>query len=138
MKICLAIVAAAALSGCAYNVSLMPRDSGRVYTGSLESGGGPSGTMTVSLEGDTCTGPAARVASNESFGFVSAYGRSSTGQFGTASANTYQSGDATVKAIMSCKSGKGLRCDLTGRGASGGGVCLDDAGKVYDVIATRR
>lgn len=134
--LCLTI--AALLSGCAYNVTVMPRDSGKTYTGSMEGSGGGTGMMTVSIDGDACTGPVAKVASNESFGFATLYGRNNKGGFASASGSTYSDGDVTLKAMLSCNSGKGFRCDVTGRGASGGGTCLDDQGKIYDLIVIRK
>lgn len=125
------------LSGCAYNMTLMPRDSGKVYTGEMQSNGTGSGTLTVTVDGDKCTGPTARVASNQTFGFANTYATN-----GKRSANAFTtmatSGDVALKAILSCGSGKGLRCDLTGQGSSGGGICVDDSGKVYDALAVRK
>lgn len=138
MKFAIGAAAVALLmSGCAYNMTLMPRDSGKVYTGEMQGNGAGSGTLTLTIDGDKCTGPVARVASNQTFGFANTYATN-----GARSANAFttmaSSGDATLKAILSCSNGKGLRCDLTGQGASGGGICVDDAGKVYDALAIRK
>lgn len=133
MKLVLAAAALAALTGCAYNLTLMPRDSGKMYTGELQSDGSGSGTVSVSLDGATCTGPAARVSSNQTFGFANTYGNR-----GSAMTTFAGSGDVAVKAILTCSDSRGLRCELTGQGSSGGGICLDDAGRVYDVLARRR
>lgn len=138
MRLCVAVAATIALAGCAYNVTLMPRDSGQTFTGELQGGGGGSGTMTVRLNGVTCTGPAARVASNQSFGFINTYGRNSAGMTATRTSTVSVDGDATVKAILSCTNSTGLRCEMTGRGATGGGICLDDSGRVFDILAVRK
>ena len=123
------------LSGCAWNLTLMPRDSGTTYTGQLQGNGMGSGTMTVNLDGVTCTGPAVRVASNQTFGFANTYGRNSNGTTGNAFSTFTVAGDNQVKAILSCSNGKGLRCDMTGRNSTAGGICVDDAGRLFDVLA---
>lgn len=134
----LIIVVVTSLAGCAYNVTLMPRDSGRTFTGELHSDGGGSGTMSVMLDDGLCTGPAARVASNQSFGFANTYGSNTRGQFASAFSTISIAGDTTVKAILSCAGGSGLRCDMTGRDATAGGVCVDDKGRVFDVLVIRK
>lgn len=138
MKKLASLVTVLALTGCAYNITLMPRDSGKTYQGELLGDGGGSGTMTLKLDDVTCTGPAAKVASNQSFGFVNTYGSNSKGQTANAFTTVSKSGDSTVKAILTCSNGSGIRCDITGRGASAGGICLDDKGKVYDALAIRK
>lgn len=78
------------------------------------------------------------VASNQTFGFASTYAINSRGQSMNAFTNTATAGDSQVKGILSCTNGGGLRCDMTGRGSIGGGIFVDDAGKVYDAIAVRK
>ena len=131
---------AIALAGCAspMAVTMMPRDSGASFQGQLIPTGSGSGSMTATIGSVICSGPAARVSSNESFGFSTLYGTNSRGQAVNALSTTSTSGDATIKAIMSCSNGTGMRCDITGRDGSGGGVCVDDAGKVFDVVVTRK
>jgi hypothetical protein len=132
------VLAALSLSGCAYNMTLMPRDSGKIYTGTMNGDGTGNGTMTMAMDGVTCTGPVARVASNQTFGFSNAFGSTNRGATASSFGTTVTSGDAFVKAIMSCSDGRGLRCDMSGRGASGGGICVDDSGRVFDAIAARK
>ena len=138
MKLLTVALASLTLSGCAYQMTLMPRDSGKVYAGILNSDGTGAGTMSLNLDGDECAGPVARVASNQTFGFANTYGGNNRGVRAAAFTTTSTTGDVSVKAMLSCKSGKGLRCDLTGQGATGGGICLDDAGRIYDAIAVRK
>ena len=121
------------LSACSYQMTLMPRDSGRTYSGTMQGSGG-SGTATITIENITYTGPAVRVASNDTFGFSSAYGSNNRGTSSSAYGTTYTAGDRFVKAILSSPAGKGLRCDFVGRGRTGGGICVDDERKVFDVI----
>ncbi len=68
-----------------------------------------TGTMTVSINGTTYTGPPARVGSNNTFGFASAYGfnhhRGTTAAF----ENSYSSGDKFVKALLSSSDCLGSR-----------------------------
>jgi hypothetical protein len=131
-------ITALLVAGCSFNATLMSRDSGRTYTGSLDGNGMGTGTMTVAINGTTYTGPAARVGSNDTFGFASAYGFNNHGGTAAAFENSYSSGDKFVKALLSSSDGHGLRCDLRGQGSSGGGICVDDSGKVYDVVLVRK
>ncbi|MCA8326100.1 hypothetical protein [Burkholderia cepacia] len=126
------------LSACSMNATLMSRDSGRTYTGELNGNGMGSGTMTVTIDGTTFTGPAVRVASNDTFGLASAYGFNNRGGSATALATSFSEGDKRAKALLSSADGHGLRCDLVGRDGTGGGICVDDAQKVYDVVLVRK
>ena len=139
MKTLIALAfACLACAGCAFNVTLMPRDSGKVYTGEMSGPGNGTGTMTVKMDGeDVCTGPFAKVASNESVGFANTFLANSRGKTANAFTTSSMSGDITIKAIMSCTSGKGLRCEMTGR-VGGGGICTDDAGRVFDALAVMK
>lgn len=141
MKLRIALIMLAGLaSGCAstMNVSMMARDSGTSYTGEIKANGTGGGVMNISIGSDTCMGPVARVASNESLGFASMYGTSGRSAPSIVSGMSVTTGDTLVKAILSCSNGKGLRCELTGRDSHGGGICVDDAGKIFDVIAFRQ
>ena len=133
-----AFLVAALLAGCAWQMSLMPRDSGKVYSGSVSGNGMGSGTATVTIEGVTFTGPAVRTASNDSFGFANTYGSNSRGTFARSTSTMFIEGDKYVKAMLSSSDGKGLRCDLVGRAHGGGGICVDDTGRVYDVVFVAR
>ncbi|MBK6006840.1 hypothetical protein JJB11_12135 [Ramlibacter ginsenosidimutans] len=131
-----AFFAATSLAGCAYHVTMMPRDSGQVLAGELRGAGG-QGTMTMNMAGGiTCTGPVARVGSTDTFGLVTTYGANTRGGVGTGLGTVHSIGTQYLKAMLTCTDGTGLRCDMSGQGASGGGVCADDRGRVYDFIAT--
>lgn len=134
------VVLTGLVSGCAstMNVSMMARDSGRAYVGELTPNGSGGGTMAVRIDAVSCVGPAARVSSNESFGFATMYGSTTRGTSAMVSGTSVTTGDSLVKAILSCSDSRGLRCELTGRDSNGGGICVDDFGKVFDVIATRK
>ena len=53
-----ALAAALALAGCAtsYQLSLMPRDRGVIYTGTAEDNGSGEGPIAVTIEGKTYSG----------------------------------------------------------------------------------
>ena len=119
------------MASCAWQVQMMPRDSGKVYSGEVRGNGFGSGTITVNIDGEIYTGPIVRTGSNGSFGFFQAYGG---GKNTFATAQTLSS-NVTVKAILSSHDNHGLRCDIVGDGhGHGSGICLDDQGKVYDAI----
>jgi len=132
-RLLLALISTALLSGCAYTLQLLPRDGGTIYTGSVQSNGMGSGTLSVNLGNRTCSGSFAKGASNDSFGFFQTYGK--RGASSTGSVQSYGS-TATFKALMSCTDGTGLRCDVEG-GDSGTGICVDSKGQVFDMIYTR-
>lgn len=127
----LVCTAALTLAGCSGFVQMMPRDSGKVYSGTVQ--GGSPGSMTIQIDDETFTGPIVRTSSGDSFGLVQQYGRrgSSVGSVAMVS------GNATVKAMLSSPSGRGLRCDFTSDGSGGAGVCVDDRGRVLDAIVGR-
>jgi hypothetical protein len=132
------LVVACLLTGCSSPmlVTMMPRDSATVYKGQFTGTSAGAGTLSVDLAGVNCTGPAARVASKEVTSTGVAYGLGKLGQ-AINTANT-TSGDSTVKALLTCSNGKAMRCELTGRDRSGGGVCTEDSGRVLDVIVTSK
>jgi hypothetical protein len=117
-----------------WQVQLMPRDSGKIYTGMGEGDGSGGDRVTITIEGETYTGPAVRTSANESFGFVQTYGSHGLSTFGTAQS---VGGPVYVKAILSSVNNHGLRCDLTGDGRGHlGGICVDDKAGVYDIVAS--
>ena len=135
MKKTVSILAAVvALSGCAGYVTMMPRDSGKVYSGTVQGSATGAGTMTIDLDGQTFTGPLVRTGSSDSFGFIQQYGKRGMTSTGTMAS---VGGTATVKAMLSSPAGRGLRCEFTSDGSGGGGVCVDDQGRVLDAIVGR-
>lgn len=128
------LAAVVALSGCAGYVQMMPRDSGKVYSGTVQGSATGAGTMTIDLDGQTFTGPLVRTGSSDSFGFIQQYGKRGMMSTGTMAS---VGGTATVKAILSSPAGRGLRCEFTSDGSGGGGVCVDDQGRVLDAIVGR-
>jgi hypothetical protein len=132
----LALAAALALSGCAtsYQLTVMPRDSGKLYSGTAESGSGSEGTMSITIEGKTYNGTWVSSSPSQTTGFTTGFGWG--GRHGGAGAmvtmDNPQGGEA--KALLTSSDGSGLRCDLrSGDFSRGGGVCRDDRGREYDV-----
>ena len=134
MRKLLCVVALFSLAGCAGQVQMMPRDSGKVYSGTVQGNGMGSGTMSITIEGETYTGPIVRTTSNESFGLVQQFGRTGAPSIGTVVSS---GGTANVKGILASPNGRGLRCEFTSTGGGGGGICLDDKSRVYDAVVSR-
>lgn len=125
----LVIACATLFSGCTYQLQMMPRDGGAVYRGSVSSNGTGSGTVKVDLGGRSCSGPFVTTNSGVGFGLAQTYGAGgSASTFGAAS-----SGTASYKVMMTCSDGSGVRCDVQGMD-TGGGICVDSANRVYDII----
>lgn len=132
------LVAAVLLAGgCAstYQLTLMPRDSGKLYYGTVEDSGGSEGTITITIEDRTYAGTWVEVVPDRTTGYVGGgYGsrRYGWGMGGTISMDTPGGGEA--KALLRSADGAGLRCDFRGgSGRAGGGMCRDDKGLDYDV-----
>ena len=126
-----AITVALFLSGCGFQIQMMPRDNGKVYHGE-GSGAFGHGTFTVDIDGEKYTGPAVSTGPESSFGFFQTYGKggSSFGATQSFSSRTY------VKVLLSSPANHGLRCDMFFDGfGHGAGICLDDKGMVYDIVA---
>lgn len=135
MKKAVSVLAAVlALSGCAGYVQMMPRDSGKVYSGTVQGSATGAGTMSIDIDGQTYTGPVIRTGSGDSFGFIQQYGKRGMVSTGTVAS---VGGTATIKAMLSSPAGRGLRCEFTSDGSGGGGVCVDDQGRVLDAIVGR-
>lgn len=134
----LPLIAALALGGCAttYHISLMPRDSGKLYQGIAGDNGGGEGPVSVTIEDKTYTGTWVAVTPDRTYGYVSGgfgWGRrgGGVGVGGVVTMDNPQGGEA--KALLAASDGSGLRCDLRSGQGHGGGVCRDDRGREYDV-----
>jgi hypothetical protein len=128
MKTALALAAAAALlGGCVstYNLTLMPRDSGQLYSGVMENVGGGEGRVSVTIDGKTYDGTWVQVVSDRTPGYALGFG-------GTVTMDNPEGGLAT--ALLQSRDGTGLRCEFRGGSyGTGGGRCRDDRGREYDV-----
>ncbi len=134
----LAFTAAIAMAGCASTVqlTLMPRDSGKLYHGTAD-GSGDEGRIAVTIEDKAYVGTWVQTAPARTTGYVSGgYGTGAWGWrggwgLGSYTADNPNGGEA--KALLTAPDGSGLRCDLRGSWGRGGGVCRDDRGREYDV-----
>lgn len=115
-KAYLAVLLAAALAGCAYNVTLFPRGGGDQATGTFEVG---SQTMTVKLNGETYTG---NVIAGSTVGI------------GTVGTKTATMVGSTNQRSALLKGPNGLiRCEYVIQVRGGNGTCVDSREKVYDL-----
>lgn len=134
-ELALAACVATALTGCAYQLTAMPRDGGKIYRGEASSNGMGSGTMSLTIDDRTYTGRWVVTSRNDSFTILNTYGKNSRGgtATGTGFAQNY-GGGGTLKAMLTSADGKGMRCELSGTSSgTGGGVCMDDDGRVFDI-----
>jgi hypothetical protein len=123
------------LSGCAYQLSAMPRDSGKLYQGTATNNQMGGGDVTLTIEDVTYSGKWARTSSNDSYTILTTQSRTNRGGTvtGTGFGQTYGAG-GTGKAMLSSSTGKGMRCEFSGGGfGAGGGICIDDSGRVFDL-----
>ena len=129
--------AAAALAGCAtsYNLTVMPRDSGKLYSGFADGVQGNEGRISITIEDKTYSGTWVATVSDRSYGYVWGGGYAGRGYYGglggSITMDNPQGGES--KALLTAADGSGLRCDFRGSWGQGGGVCRDDRGREYDV-----
>ena len=133
-------LAALALAACAapsYNLTLMPRDSGKLYQGVAESTLDGEGRISVTIEDKTYNGTWIQTSPERTSGYVSGgFGWGGRrGGWGLGSIITMDNPEGgTAKALLQAGDGSGLRCDFRSSGyGRGGGSCRDDRGREYDV-----
>jgi hypothetical protein len=145
MKHLNSMLAAAALTlgGCAttYQITLMPRDSGKLYYGTASDTSSGEGAISIQVADVTYTGTWVQVTPDRTTAYASGGwgawgggwgGRWGGGAGGFVTADNPNGGRAN--ALLRSADGKGLRCDFTGSAQGyGGGQCRDDAGLIYDV-----
>lgn len=138
-----AIIAALALAGCAstYDLRVMPRDSGKIYTGTAQDTGYGEGTIGITIEGKTYNGTWTETQPSSATAYVMGgfgWGRRGFGGLGSfITMDNPQGGEA--KALLNASDGSGLRCDFKSSQEHrvGGGLCRDDRGREYDVQIRR-
>ena len=131
--------AIALLAGCTstYTLTLMPRNSGKTYTGEAVERSNTDADVTIAIEDKVYTGTWVYSSADRSNAYVSGgvgFGRrSGIGLGSVVSVDNPQGAEA--KALLKAVDGSGLRCDFRGmsQGRGGAGTCLDDQGLVYDV-----
>ena len=136
MRPAILALAAFALGGCAttYQLSVMPRDSGKMYSGTATEHANGEASLTIAIEGKTYSGTWVPTVPDRTHGFVVGgfgFGRRGGGLGTIIAMDNPQGGEA--KALLSASDGSGLRCDFKSGQGHGGGVCKDDRGKEYDV-----
>ena len=133
------LAAALALSGCAtsYQLSVMPRDSGRIYSGTAEDTGYGEGRLSLNIDGKQYNGTWVSMTPDRSNAYVSGglgFGRGRWGWGGLGAMFTIDNpSGGESKALLTASDGSGLRCEFRSIQARGGGVCRDDRGREYDV-----
>jgi hypothetical protein len=138
-SLAIALAGLLGLAGCAstYQLTLMPRDSGRTYTGVMEGLASGQGPISVTIDGKAYSGTWVESAPAYTTGWVSggaAYGYRGWGWgLGGGTIHMDTPGGGAAKALLTASDGSGLRCDLRGTRSGGGGECRDDKGKEYDV-----
>jgi len=123
------------LGACAtnYDLTLMPRNSGKLVHGTASSLNNGEASVTIITPERVYQGNWVEVNPAQTADYVgaSAWGWSGWGAYGQVDA---ASNVATAKALLQAADGAGLRCDFFGlKGGQGTGKCYDDQGLVYDV-----
>jgi len=124
-------------TGCAYlppglsQVQLTARDGGAVYYGSVRREGLALVSMTVEVDRRIYLGNVELTSANTTFGLYQRYGaRDAAPATGAALARTN-----FTRAILSSTDNRVMNCDFTDvAGWNAGGLCIDEAQRVYDVI----
>jgi len=133
MRFLIAVPISILLSACAIPMQarVMPRDGGAIYVGKIVADGFNTATMEISIEGERYSGLWVKATTNDSVSLIQQYGpgrRSSLGVIST------QGGTRINKGLFSSPTGRGLRCESTATGMGGAGICVDDRGRVFDIL----
>ncbi len=134
---------AAVLAGCTttYDLTLMPRNSGKLYQGEATGPTGGDIKVTVTIEDRVYRGDWVVADPGPSTGFVigGVFGSGRPGMgMGTTVVVDDRAGNE-AKALLRADDGSGLRCDFKGvQGSGGTGTCYDDSGLGYDVQLRRK
>jgi hypothetical protein len=131
-----ALLFAVLLGGCAttYQLTVMPHDSGKLYSGVAEDNGHGEGRIAIDIESKHYQGTWVQAVPTQAYGYVSGgwgWGRRWSGIGTTVTMDNPGGGEA--KALLTAQDGSGLRCDFRNGEGRGAGTCRDDAGRSYDV-----
>jgi hypothetical protein len=137
MRAAIIVVLTLISTGCAYlptgisQVQLTARDGGAVYYGSVRREGLALVSMTVDVDRRIYLGNVELTSANSTFGLSQRYGaREAAPVTGAILARTN-----FTKAILSSTDNRLMKCDFTDvAGTNAGGLCVDEAQRVYDVI----
>ena len=132
----LAILAVATLTGCAHQISLVPRDDGPMGKGTAPASMGDSGKLSVELGGKNYTGEWVFVRDGGSVG--TAFGSAWSGGSSAYANSTFFGASSTGngRAILSAPEGSRIRCVFryNAMGGTGVGECIDDEDHLYDMF----
>jgi hypothetical protein len=124
-------------TGCAYlptgisQVQLTARDGGAVYYGSVRREGLALVSLTVEVDRRIYGGNLELTSPNTTFGLYQRYGSRDAAPI-TAANLKYTN---FTKALLSSTDNRIMNCDFTDvAGTNAGGLCVDEAQRVYDVI----
>jgi hypothetical protein len=133
----LTFIAALALAGCAstYQLTVMPRDSGKLYSGVAQDAGNGEGRISLTIDGKEYAGTWVETQPSSTTGFATGFGFRRGGMGSFITMDNPQGGES--KALLAAADGSGLRCDFKSGQGRGGGVCKDDKGREYDVQVRR-
>lgn len=130
------ILAAAALAGCAHQISLVPRDNGPIGKGSAPASMGDSGKLSVELGGKNYSGEWVFVRDGGSVG--AAFGSAWSGSSAAYGNSTFFGASSTGngRAILTAPDGSRIRCVFryNAMGGTGVGECIDDEDHLYDMF----
>jgi hypothetical protein len=130
----LLLLAALALAGCAtsYELTVMPQDSGKLYSGTADDNANGEGRISITMEGKTYSGTWIETQPSQTTGYVTGgFGFRRGGLGALVTMDNPQGGES--KALLTAPDGSGLRCDFKAGQGRGGGICRDDKGRTYDV-----
>jgi hypothetical protein len=130
----LILATALALSGCAttYQLTVMPQDSGRLYSGVAEDNSRGEGRISITIDDKAYSGTWVETQPAQTTGYLTGgfgFRRGGLGSFITM--DNPQGGES--KALLTAPDGSGLRCDFKAGQGRGGGMCRDDKARLYDV-----
>ncbi len=137
MRAAIVILLTLISTGCAYlpyglsQVQLTARDGGAVYYGSVRREGLALVSVTVEIDRRVYLGTFELTSANTTYGLYQRYGARNAAP---RTAETLARTNFT-KALLSSTDQLNLTCDFTDVGGKdAGGLCVDDAQRVYDVI----
>jgi len=105
-------------SGCASHVTLLSKDTGKIYQGKIQSDAFENLTLTVKIENQLCSGNFVKFSS-----YSQRLGKGPTITYG---------GSYKYKALLACSDGLSLSCFVIGSN-SGAGTCTDNHQSTYEL-----
>jgi hypothetical protein len=128
------------MSGCAAQTNgiqpleIMSRDSNTVSHGNVSNAFPRTTRIVIDIDRRIYLGNSEPTAPNETFGFALTYGQN---RYAAVSAGRLERSNF-YKAILSSSDNHVLRCDIAKEeGKQRDGICVDDFGRIYDMVSTR-